>query len=164
MRFPHMTCPHRASRGRPRGDQALPLRLSVRWTLVHRHGPVAGLTAVLLGLMACNLDEPVSCVAAVAPAVQVEVRDSISNQPAAYGATGTAVDGSFVDSLRVSGLGLYPPETLLYMRAADEREGTYAITVTKPGYVDWYQANVQVTRGPCHVDTAHLTARLQRAP
>ena len=131
---------------------------------MRHYKPVHLLNTLVLGLMACNVDAPVSCLAAVAPGVQVEVRDSVSNEPAAYGATGSVVDGPFIDSLRVSGLGVFPPESLLYLRAADERAGTYTVTVTKPGYVDWYRAGVEVTRGPCHVETAHLTARLRQAP
>ena len=45
---------------------------------------------------------------------------------------------------------------------AYEREGTYAVTVSKSGYKAWTASGVRVIRDGCHVRTVKLNARLQR--
>jgi hypothetical protein len=122
------------------------------------------LPAFALALAGCDSQSPPSCLASVEPAVLVEVLDSTSGDPAAFGATGSLSEGPFLDSLTIPGLGLYPPESLAYMRGGDERPGTYSVALLKPGYQPWHQSGVRAKPGTCHVQTERLTARLQAVP
>jgi hypothetical protein len=51
--------------------------------------------------------------------------------------------------------------TSYLMAAADERPGTYDVTVAVDGYQPWAVAGVEVLAGECHVLTQHLTALLE---
>ena len=107
-----------------------------------------------IAMAACS-GSPVSCPASVAPAVFVTVRDSVTNALVGRGSRIIARDGAFADTARTSTYdGTYG--------LADERSGTYAVTVEQQGYRSWSLQGVSVTRGECHVRTASLTARLQR--
>ena len=71
----------------------------------------------------------------------------------------TVTDGPFEER--------YPPagvvaEVLPQYSFAHERPGRYAIVVQTPGFVDWTTSGVVVPKGECHVETARVTARLQR--
>lgn len=111
-------------------------------------------------LSGCDILDPGVCTTDVQPAIVVEVRDAATQAPAASGATGVARDGSFADPLRAYDLG----ENALKLRGADERPGTYTVTVDKPGYQQWKQENVRVRDGRCHPQTVTLQASLVRAP
>ena len=99
----------------------------------------------------------------------VEVLDSVTLKPAAWGArlmwrVGRSVDGS-------GPLPKYPmrPEDIRGISGPYGRPGTYDILVTKPGYRDWYRAGVVVQgttepQGPgrCTITRpAYLRALLQ---
>jgi hypothetical protein len=71
-------------------------------------------------------------------------------------------EGTFSDSLRAHGV--TEGGALVSRAAADEREGTYLVEVSHPGYANWEQDGVRVSSDGCHVETAHLQARLVRAP
>ena len=122
---------------------------------------------IALGLLACGAAGcgalgPHACDTGIRPAVEVVVTDAVTGQPAAGGAAGVVRDGAYVDSLRFargSGDG-----TVLSLRAADERPGTYAVEVRKPGYLPWTAAGVRVGRGDCHVRTVTVHAALQPTP
>jgi hypothetical protein len=68
--------------------------------------------------------------------------------------TGLARDGPFVEQLQSFGGQL---------SGAFEREGTYDVWVTAPGYQTWLRENVTVGADECHVIPVRLTARLVRA-
>lgn len=116
-------------------------------------------TAILLPLLsACSSPYDV-CTDAATPGINVIVRDSVSGTFAANGATATAVDGAYSDTNWFSethGRPEYP------IGLAYEREGTYAVTVSRTGYKAWTVSGVRVTRDRCHVRTVTLNARLQR--
>jgi hypothetical protein len=46
------------------------------------------------------------------------------------------------------------------LAAAFERPDTYAVTVSKAGYLDFAINDVVVTAGVCHVNTVTVEARL----
>ena len=94
------------------------------------------------------------------PAVAVEVRDSVSGAPIASGTRGVVQDGQYVDSLKPFGY-LDDGTTLVSLSAADERPGTYAVTVERQRYKQWRLAGVVVAAGSCHVETVNLVALLQ---
>ena len=131
------------------------------------HTPIRRLTALATALLAvagCESHGPVSCLAGVAPALLIQVTDSTSGTPAAFGAVGVVADGAFLDTLDLDGLGSTPPESLLVLSGPPERPGIYNVTITKPGYLSWQRDGVWARAGDCHVATVLLSARLQPAP
>ena len=114
----------------------------------------------LLTLTACS--DGMICTASVEPGVVVEIRDAVDDVPLAAGAAGWVREGTFNDSLRA--YGVTEGGTLVSRAAADEREGTYAVEVSHPGYATWAQSGVRVKSDGCHVETVRLQARLVRAP
>ena len=117
-------------------------------------------SAVLLPLLsACSSPYDVACTDVATPGINILVRDSVSGNFAANGASATAVDGAYSDTNSFSEAYGRPefPLALAY-----EREGTYAVTVSKTGYKAWTVSGVRVTRDRCHVRTVTLNARLQR--
>jgi hypothetical protein len=118
--------------------------------------------ALLAAAMSAACADGMICTASVEPAVVVEIRDAVDDTPIAEGATGRVRDGGFSDSLRAyeeTATG-----TLLSRAGADEREGTYVVEVSHPGFATWEQSGVRVTGDACHVETVLLQARLVRAP
>lgn len=113
---------------------------------------------------ACDaLDSPpVYCTDNFVWGLQVEVQDSVASAPSASGAQLIARDGAYADTAS------YPPSRPdldnLPLVAAGERAGTYTVTVTKAGFIDWERSNVVVTADECHVQPVALTARLRRTP
>lgn len=101
------------------------------------------------------------CTANIQPGIQATVTDSVTGAPAAAGAKLVARDGTYADS------SMYPADPQYqqaWLAGAYERAGTYAVTITKPGYRPWAKSGVVVTRGECHVNTVKLEAKLQPAP
>lgn len=99
------------------------------------------------------------CPDEVYPGIVVSVIDSVTGEPAAAGATGMVVDGSYSELMsahRIDGNG-----KILSLAAATGREGTYSVTIEKPGYETWFLDGIQVSEGLCSVETVELNARLQ---
>ena len=102
------------------------------------------------------------CTLSVDPALVVYITDSATARPLAGAALGVVRDGTFLDSLRPR---LFAESGVMLARAgANERPGTYRVSLTLPGYRAWTSASVMVTRGVCHVNTQTLQARLQPVP
>ena len=118
------------------------------------------LLLVLTTASCSSITSPRGCSTDYVYAVNVQVKDSVSNAMSASGAQMIARDGIYVDS--VSAAANRPEVDALPLHAAGEREGTYTVTVRKSGFRDWTRANVQVTKGECHVNAVNLTALLQR--
>lgn len=110
-------------------------------------------------LSGCDIFEPGACTMDVRPAILVQVRDAATQAPAASGTTGVVRDGSFSDIMQAD-----PGENALELRGAQERPGTYTVTIDKPGYQQWTQEDVRVRDGSCHVQTVTLQANLVRTP
>jgi hypothetical protein len=107
------------------------------------------------------------CSASVERAIEVDVLDAVTGRPIADGASGTLRDGSFSEAMPIvrwkTGAS---PEMLIpvALGGANERQGTYTVRVEREGYSPWEARNVRVDRGPCHVNTRRLEARLQPLP
>jgi hypothetical protein len=124
-----------------------------------------GLTGfIFLGLGGCDVLAPRVCPDWVRPAIEVNVWDGESGQPAAYGARGWAREGSYLDSLRISSF-MSPGDsaTAYSMIAAMERPGTYEVVVQKEGYQDWVAMGIRVAENSCGVDPVVLQANLAKA-
>jgi hypothetical protein len=92
------------------------------------------------------------------PGVTVEVRDSITGQPAVDGAKLLLVAGAYRDSAGFPLGGALDRTTL---SGAHERPDRYLVTVTKPGYAEW-RSFAWVREDDCHVKTVRFVALLQR--
>jgi len=121
-----------------------------------------GATTLALTTTACELITGRDCTSIAVPAVSVGVADSLSGTPVAVEAIVRVRDGAYLDSVIVP-----PPQPGYFFLPASlavERTGNYDVTVTASGYRQWRQGNVRVRDANCHPQTAHLTARLVRAP
>ena len=120
----------------------------------------------VLGLLSSAIGgctEPSDCTLIALPSIVVTIVDSVSGSPAAIGARGAAQAGSFIDSLVEYGRrGTVPNDTLISLQASQSGPGVYLVTIEKAGYRSWQQANVQVARNSCYLNTANLTAKLRR--
>jgi hypothetical protein len=94
------------------------------------------------------------CAAPRSLSVIVSVRDSITGQAAAEGATGTLVGASVDDTLLEA-----DSLTLL----GGDQTGTFTVRIDRPGYLTWSASGVHVTEvGPCgNVIPVQLSAKLQ---
>lgn len=102
------------------------------------------LATVLLGLVLAGCDDNLGlvCTTEAVYGINLNVRDDVG-APAAQGALGVAIEGTFADTMDVF--------SDVDMAGAIERAGTYDITVSKPGFSDWTRTNVVVTADECHV-------------
>jgi hypothetical protein len=116
-----------------------------------------GAAAVML-LLGCR---PTTTVCTANPhfAVTVRVRDANTLAPAAYGATLVLRDGEYVDSVTGTYAGPNPEQASL-LGAAEERAGTYEVTIRKEGYQPWTRQGIVVRQGECGVDGATLEVLL----
>ncbi len=121
-----------------------------------------GVLGCLVSLAGCSNDILRACPpTALQPAVEVEVRDSATDELLTSGSRGAVRDGEFVDSLRPWRFDGATPVTL---GAAFGRAGTYDVTVEHPGYERWEQNGVRTFSGGCSAGTSALVARLEASP
>lgn len=121
------------------------------------------LPLALLG--SCGLVDPVLCTTDVTPAVEVQVYDARTGAPAAHGTVATARDGSYTDTLEITGWTSTPIDstTALVVAGAYERPGTYTVRISKPGYQLWERTGVRAREGECGVERERLVASLEPA-
>jgi len=108
---------------------------------------------------ACSDDDdnaPQPCTDEVAPALKVIVVNAATAATLGAGITVTATDGTYIDELD------YVAEVNEF-RGADERAGTYIVTVTGTGYDPYVSQPVTVTEDECHVLTQTVNVALQPA-
>jgi len=102
------------------------------------------------------------CELHVVPAIIVDITDSVTGALLAEQASGEVRDGDYVDSLQPK---RWTKDWIMASRAAaEERPGTYEVTVMHHGYAPWSIKGVKVNRDECHVETVELKARLRRLP
>lgn len=104
------------------------------------------------------------------PGIVIEVRDARTGMPAWYDATVIARDGAYADTI-AGPLG-HPPEykdRVVLLWAAENRTGTYEVTITHPQYQTWYREGIRVRNSgesspfdnsPLP-ETVHIVAELQ---
>lgn len=117
-------------------------------------------------LGACELPFDQECHTEVRYAIEAEVRDARTGEPAAQGATGWVRDGTFADTMQLAGGFQIAPDSAVYttVAAALGRPGTYDVLIQKTGYRDWTASNVRARRGRCTVETVRLRAALVPIP
>ena len=116
------------------------------------HASIPATIAISLLLVGCS--EPTPCLPNVAPGIIVRALEDGTGVNVTDGAKGTVTDGTYVDSLRPAALD--GAGHVLTLSAADERAGTYAVFVERPGYQAVSMSGVEVRPGECHVHTVVL--------
>lgn len=111
------------------------------------------LVAASSSLAACEVG--MSCSTQYVFGLVVTVRDATTQVPLTT-ATVTLVDGAWREALTAQ-----PLDTVY--RGAGEREGTYAITVSAPGYRTSAARTVTITGDECHVQPVSITVDLTPA-
>jgi hypothetical protein len=102
------------------------------------------------------------CRGVISRAIEVEVRDARTGEPAAHGAVGIAQSGSYVDTLKVVGWMSTPsPESAVLLGGVEERPGVYSVQVEKAGYLPWQRSGIRAEQGVCGVITVQLQANLE---
>lgn len=104
-----------------------------------------------IGTLGANCLEPIACTAVVLPGVVVQVVNADTGA-AVTNATVTLVEGDYTESL----LGYEGSH-----RGAEERPGTYTLTVMADGYETATVSNLVVTADVCHVITVYRDIELQ---
>jgi hypothetical protein len=118
---------------------------------IRRIEAFAGLALVMA--TACNDPQQIVC-SPVGPAVDVTVRDSVTNDPAATGARGAAERSGVIDSLVV-----LTPERMISEQWATP--ATYIVRIEKAGYAPWSVTLVSGPGGRCGPAGVHAEARLK---
>lgn len=120
---------------------------------MHRTASFVALALLALPSLGCNLIDPGGCDASIVSGLSVTVRNAQTGVPAGLGAVVTARDDGYVETLQgFDGLTFVD---------AQERPGTYDISVNSPGYQPWTKQNVEVEDGGCHVKPQTVDARIQ---
>ena len=136
----------------------MPLTPSNPMPLWSRSRAAALLAALTIG-SACFLG-PGDCTTELRYGLVVLVRDAATGAPAGHGATATAQDGAYVETLHFNG-GPGSADSLSFV-GAGERPGRYEVRVNKTGYQPWSRRGIQVKSDACHVQPVMLEARLER--
>ena len=117
----------------------------------------AALIATSSGMLAgCNPFTGFACTDEARPGLRVAVVDSLTNANVSGDARVIAREGAYADTAHFRA----PLDSPYWL--AEEREGTYTVTVEQEGYRLWSRSGIKVTGDRCHVRTVTLTARLQR--
>lgn len=114
----------------------------------------------LLGLN-CPLSTSVDCAGGEPEfAIQVGFYDGITDERLTGPTPGKIQDGSYQDSLQVSG---YDGDGMVAQMAAGlERKGTYVLTAMRSGYTPYSQSGIRVDAYDCGVATVFVKAELER--
>lgn len=103
-----------------------------------------------------------TCIAMIAPAIQLTVLDSVSGAAIGASAQSIARDGAYADTGRAVGLASAGEGGRIDL--AYGRRGTYSVTVSRTGYQAWRRDDIRVAKGECGVITQRITTLLQPAP
>ena len=125
---------------------------------------VLGLIPLLFALACDGSPVGVNCTDISVVSVSVLVRDAVTGEFLTDSATMIQREGAYVDSVTYN----FPPGVALdfgmWVDSAEERPGTYDVSVRRPGYALWQTFDVRVTRDACHVQTVVLEANLLPLP
>jgi hypothetical protein len=108
---------------------------------------------------ACGDSLEPACLPVVRPAVEVEVRDALTEEFRAESARGVVQDGSFTDSLeivRYDGPQIIPST----LGGAYERPGIYSVRIQRDGYQPWDTSGLRVEADKCGAAPVQIVARL----
>lgn len=124
-----------------------------------QHALFALIPSVLLfGCNSGDSDDDNVCATVLVPAISVSVVDDETGDFMSCGATLEIQDTGFEET--VTNEDSDTCDDTVPLEGAFERPGFYNLTVYKEGYEYWYEYNIEVREGECHVDTVDLEARL----
>ena len=92
-----------------------------------------------------------SCTANIVPGIEIILTDAQTGRDI-LGATLILAEGVYAETLQEMNLGHYS--------GADERPGTYTLSVQAAGYEDVIQENIVITADICHVITVSLEIQM----
>ena len=102
-----------------------------------------------------------SCTADSRPGIDLTVLDSETGEPAACGAVGWLISGSWSEKVEDTYYcATSDTATSSWLAGAYEREGVYSVLVLKEGYQPWARSGIVVGGDGCHVRTVHLVVEL----
>ena len=116
---------------------------------------LGGLIAFAVAANACG---DLVCTAQPRPAIKAEIRDSITNAPAALGASLIVTNQAVYDST------MFSYESSYALSAGNATAGTYTVRVRKSGYRLWEQTGIVVHGDRCGAEAVELQIRLQPEP
>ncbi len=122
---------------------------------------IVGLTLLTAGCReeVSSEGEAVVCTTEYVPAISVRVFDKETGAAIACGVTVLLVDGNFSEELIIDD---NQCDDYFTFTGAGERSGNYDVSVTKEGYTEWMQYDVEVSSNLCHVNTKSLQAYLEK--
>ena len=103
------------------------------------------------------------CLALPRPAIQVDIRDSISNAPVAHRASLIVQNGAVYDSVYrdATALGADTLQFSVITSSSSGQAGTYEIRVRRVNYRLWQRSGVRVGGDRCGADVVNVSVRLQ---
>ena len=122
-----------------------------------------------ISMSGCSVIENEVCTDIARSGIVLSIIDA-QTQGAVVAFHATVTDGDFVESVTIGDTmnfsdPVLPAEQYLPSAAfAEERAGTYSISIESPGFESWQQRNVQVEmeNSGCHVITQRVSASLER--
>lgn len=107
-------------------------------------------------LYGCDSGDTIGCSTEARAGVEVSIFDADTGKPIIRAeVTGLVQDGIYLERL-------FHLESTNTLSGAYERPGTYTISISLPGYVEWKVSDVNVTRDECHVLTVRMDAFLTK--
>ncbi|HEX7336894.1 MAG TPA: hypothetical protein VF252_06775 [Gemmatimonadales bacterium] len=119
------------------------------------------LCLAVLTMAGCDIGG--GCTLGVEPGLRVEVRDRATGGYISPTPRGVAREGTYQDSLEVSGFSADVPPRVSTMDGWVP-VGRYTVHLAADGYQPWDSAGVQVEEGGCGIETTRFTAALQPVP
>jgi hypothetical protein len=116
---------------------------------------LGGLIAIAVAANGCS---DIVCTTQPRPAIKAEIRDSVTNAPAALGASLIVTNQSVYDSTA------FPYESPTVLSAGNATAGTYTVRVRKAGYRLWEQTGIVVNGDRCGAEAVELQIRLRPKP
>lgn len=110
-------------------------------------------------------DQGVECTAHVESGLWFELFDKETGERLHCDATITIEDGDYIEKLidcKGGSSGAGDGDFISAVGTTAERAGIYNITIEKEGYQNWYQSNVEVSEGICHVNQVQIQAYLEK--
>jgi len=107
-------------------------------------------------LYGCDSGDTIGCSTEARAGVEVSIFDADTGKPIISAeVTGLVQEGIYLERL-------FHLESTNTLSGAYERPGTYTISISLPGYVEWKVSDVNVTRDECHVFTVRMDAFLTK--
>ncbi len=112
-----------------------------------------------------TLAYPAECTMQLVPGITIQVFDASTEDPIACDAHVVLEDGDYMEEIDAT-VESYGDDDCVddgTFEGAYERAGTYNITVTKEGYIDWHAQNIELTEDICHVNTRDFQVYMVKA-